>query len=90
MFQNQVATEPTSEASTDLSDDLNDVDYGRRSTRRKVPTPRKMPTPHKNTMPNRKRQSDGPGAATKRARIDVDGPGDESENDTEINASDKD
>ncbi len=84
-----MATEPPSEASTDRADDPNDADYGRRSTRRKIPTPRKMATPRKETTPNKKRKSDGASAIGKRARLDVDGAGDESEDDSQEEASDE-
>ena len=84
-----MATEPTSEASTDRADDPNDADYGRRNTRRKIPTPRKMATPRKDATPNKKRKSDDASAIAKRARLDADGAGDQSEDDSQEEASDK-
>lgn len=87
--QNQDTVELTSETSTDHADDPDDADYGRRSTRRKAPTLRKMDTPRKDTTPSKKRISEDPSIASKRVRLNVGGPGDESGNDVEQNTGDQ-
>ena len=62
---------------SDCADDLNDADYGRRSTRRRVPTARKMATQKKATPQSKKRKSDVPSAGNKRTRLDAHVPEDD-------------
>lgn len=80
---NQEEARPESELSSGSVDDPKDENFGKRNNRRKAATPRKNPG-RKAATPIKKRKSDGTPLPNKRSRPNVDGPGDEHEDNLEI------
>lgn len=75
---------PGSENGSDVIEDPNDGDYGKRTTRRRTTTPRKQTASRSNAALSKKRKAVASTTPVKRTRLGMDGPADESEDDAGV------